>query len=158
MSGLSIFRSLLSLIVPATLNTTVRDPSFSNAARRLPEPLSLRFVTAITSPPRPPDVNIPAPHAPGKAGITPSGNLGGWGGIIPDSGFPATCCAYISGLKKTSKNKLIRAIWYFSIFMFYIKFLISLILNVDWNMAPTRVPLRAPQQGLELKKAQSHLI
>ena len=50
------------------------------AARKLPGPLSLRLVTSITRPPRPPVANMPPPQAPGKAGM-PSGNLGGKGGI-----------------------------------------------------------------------------
>ena len=44
----------LSAIVPEVEKTTVRGPVASTAARRLPAPLSLRFVTSITLPPRPP--------------------------------------------------------------------------------------------------------
>src|SRR5690606_42095816 len=68
------------------------------AARALPSPLSLRLVTALTLPPRPPVVHMPPPQAPGHAGTTSSGNRGGCGGICPRSGSPATapCCAYPS--------------------------------------------------------------
>ena len=59
----------LSLIVPETRKTTVRAPFASIAARRLPSPSSLRFVTSITLPPRPPVVYFPNPSAPGNAGI-----------------------------------------------------------------------------------------
>ena len=56
-------------MVPDTSKTTIRGPSASTAARRLPSPLSLRLVTFITRPPRPPMVYMPCPSAPGKAGI-----------------------------------------------------------------------------------------
>jgi hypothetical protein len=65
-------------MMPAA-RTTMRGPGASIAARKLPGPLSLRLVTAITLPPRPPVVNMPPPHAPGNAGM-PSGSLGGRGG------------------------------------------------------------------------------
>jgi hypothetical protein len=56
-------------IVPDTRKITVLGPSDSIAARKLPGPLSLRFVTKITLPPRPPIEAAPNPSAPGKAGI-----------------------------------------------------------------------------------------
>ena len=47
----------------------MRAPLASQAARNEPEPLSLRFVTWITLPPRPPVVVSRAtPSAPGNAG------------------------------------------------------------------------------------------
>src|ERR1051326_7154670 len=46
----------------------MRGPSASQASRRLPAPESLRFVTKITLPPRPPGVFAPKPSAPGNAG------------------------------------------------------------------------------------------
>src|SRR5437773_8684945 len=55
-------------IVPATRKTTMRGPVASHAARKLPGPLSFRFVTMMTFPPRPPGVVEPKPSAPGKAG------------------------------------------------------------------------------------------
>src|SRR5258708_5130624 len=48
---------------------TIRGPSASQAARRLPAPESFRFVTKMTLLPRPPGVVEPNPSAPGKAGI-----------------------------------------------------------------------------------------
>src|SRR5689334_6747879 len=57
-----------SLIVPETRKTMVRGPEAVTAARRLPGPASLRFVTAMTLPPRPPVAMAPYPSAPGKEG------------------------------------------------------------------------------------------
>src|SRR5690606_6235061 len=102
-----MFRSPSTLIVPATRNTTIRGPPVSNAARRLPSPLSSRFVTAITLPPRPPVVHLPPPHAPGNPGLPASGNRGGSGGICPRSGS-VPCCALTPAPadKSASKSKL----------------------------------------------------
>jgi hypothetical protein len=47
---------------------TIRGPEASIAARKLPAPLSLRFVTLMTAPRLPPAVSEPHPCAPGKAG------------------------------------------------------------------------------------------
>ena len=58
-----------NLIIPATLNTTIRAPPCSQASLNEPGPLSLRFVTVITFPPRPPKLKAPPPSAPGNAGI-----------------------------------------------------------------------------------------
>lgn len=74
-----------SFMIPATRNMTIRGPLASAAALKLPFPLSLRFVTSITRPPRPPVANMPPPQAPGKAG-TPSGSLEGSAGIWPGAG------------------------------------------------------------------------
>src|SRR5436190_24329732 len=57
------------LIRPDTRKITVRGPSASQAARKLPGPESFRFVTKMTRPPRPPAVLAPNPLAPGKAGM-----------------------------------------------------------------------------------------
>src|SRR5688572_24720520 len=59
--------SLWVVIVPPTRNTQMRGPWDSTQARRLPGPLSLRLVTSITVPPRPPKLCAPNPSAPGKA-------------------------------------------------------------------------------------------
>src|SRR5678816_1784890 len=56
------------LIKPDTRKITVRGPSASQAARKLPSPASFRFVTKMTRPPRPPGVLAPKPSAPGNAG------------------------------------------------------------------------------------------
>ena len=68
MQGLEMVSLLCRSMVPETLKTTMRGPSASTAARRLPGPESSRFVTAITLPPRPPFVREPWPSAPGKEG------------------------------------------------------------------------------------------
>src|SRR6185436_11895922 len=49
---------------------TMRGPSASQAARKLPGPASSRFVTKITLPPLPPGVVEPNPSAPGNDGTT----------------------------------------------------------------------------------------
>lgn len=49
---------------------TMRAPSASQAARKLPGPASSRFVTKITLPPLPPGVVEPNPSAPGNDGTT----------------------------------------------------------------------------------------
>ena len=57
-------------ITPPTANTTVLVPLFSTAQRNVPsEPSSVSFVTVYTIPPAPPVVYLPAPSAPGKAGV-----------------------------------------------------------------------------------------
>ena len=66
--GLEIVNRLSRVIVPETLNTTIRGPSVSQASRKLPGPESFRFVTRITFPPLPPRVIAPYPSAPGNAG------------------------------------------------------------------------------------------
>ena len=55
-------------MVPPTRNTHVLGPLASAHALRLPSPASLRFVTSITRPPRPPTDCAPHPSAPGNAG------------------------------------------------------------------------------------------
>src|SRR5689334_11625661 len=52
---------------PETRNTHVRGPLASMHARKLPEPVSFRFVTRIVVPPRPPSDPAPPPCAPGNA-------------------------------------------------------------------------------------------
>ena len=71
MRGFRIRSVDCNLIVPDTLKTTILGPSASTAARRLPGPLSLRFVTNITSPARPPCEKRPKPSAPGNANCAP---------------------------------------------------------------------------------------
>src|SRR5262245_6144293 len=68
MYGWLILTGVLISMTPATRKTTVRGPSASQAARKLPGPESSRLVTAMTRPPRPPGVNAPPPSAPGNAG------------------------------------------------------------------------------------------
>src|SRR5690349_15546804 len=64
---------VFSSMVPATRKTTIRGPSASTAKRNDPGPESLKFVTSITFPPRPPTVRTPNPSAPGKeAGFWPA--------------------------------------------------------------------------------------
>src|SRR5262245_56287575 len=58
---------LVRVIVPPTANTQVRGPVFSMQARRLPVPASLRLVTLMTVPPRPPTALAPKPSALGNA-------------------------------------------------------------------------------------------
>jgi len=58
----------LPVIKPDTRNTHVRGPEPSRQARKLPLPESFRFVTSITTPPRPPTDSAPPPSAPGNAG------------------------------------------------------------------------------------------
>ena len=60
-------------IIPATLKTTILAPLASQASRKLPAPLPLRFVTSMIRPPRPPIVSAAAPSAPGKAGSAKAG-------------------------------------------------------------------------------------
>ena len=65
-------------MMPATLKTTMRGPPASSASRKLPGPLSLRFVTTNTFPPRPPKLYMPPPCAPGNAGIGACGRSPGF--------------------------------------------------------------------------------
>ena len=58
----------LPVIKPDTRKTQVRGPEASRQARKLPLPVSFRFVTSITTPPRPPTDSAPPPSAPGNAG------------------------------------------------------------------------------------------
>src|ERR1700759_2811953 len=53
----------------------VRGPLASTQARKLPLPESFRFVTSMTTPPRPPTASAPAPSAPGNAGQPELGQL-----------------------------------------------------------------------------------
>src|SRR5580700_4655375 len=55
-------------MLPPTRNTQVRGPLASTHARSDPFPESFRFVTSITTPPRPPTAAAPPPSAPGNAG------------------------------------------------------------------------------------------
>src|SRR5580693_5084604 len=52
---------------PPTRNTQVLGPLASTQARSDPFPESFRFVTSITTPPRPPTDAAPPPSAPGNA-------------------------------------------------------------------------------------------
>ena len=54
--------------MPDTRNMQVRGPDASTHARKLPAPLSFRFVTSMTTPPRPPTDAAPPPCAPENAG------------------------------------------------------------------------------------------
>jgi hypothetical protein len=54
-------------MLPPTRNTQVRGPLASTHARSDPFPESFRFVTSITTPPRPPVAAAPPPSAPGNA-------------------------------------------------------------------------------------------
>ena len=54
---------------PATRKTHVRGPLAWMHARSEPPPLSLRLVTSITAPPRPPTLDAPPPCAPGNAAM-----------------------------------------------------------------------------------------
>ena len=57
-------------MTPPTANTIVLVPLFSIAQRSVPsEPSSVSLVTVYTVPPAPPVVYLPAPSAPGKAGV-----------------------------------------------------------------------------------------
>src|SRR4051794_13951235 len=56
------------VIVPPIRNTTILGPLASTAALKLPTPESLRVVTSMTLPPRPPTLLAPKPSAPGNAG------------------------------------------------------------------------------------------
>jgi len=58
----------LPVIRPDTRKTQVLGPEASRQARKLPLPESFRFVTSITTPPRPPADSAPPPSAPGNAG------------------------------------------------------------------------------------------
>src|SRR5262245_312360 len=58
---------LVRVIVPPTAKTQVRGPVFSMQLRKLPGPESLRFVTLMTAPPRPPTAFAPKPSALGNA-------------------------------------------------------------------------------------------
>src|SRR5690606_9670314 len=60
------------LMTPPTSKTTMRLGALT-ASRNDPGPESFRFVTWMTSPPRPPDVSRPKPSAPGKAKSGPDG-------------------------------------------------------------------------------------
>ena len=91
-NGLPMVTSLFGVIRPATRNTTVRGPVAIRAARKDPGPLSFRFVTSITAPPRPPAASAPPPCAPGKAARAPGVGLGfggGGGGVTVPRGSPA---------------------------------------------------------------------
>src|ERR1700744_1108049 len=70
----------------------VRGPLASTHARKLPLPESFRFVTSITTPPRPPIASAPAPSAPGNAGHPEAGQLAEVLGVEPEplgGGFEA---------------------------------------------------------------------
>jgi hypothetical protein len=69
MYGFFIVIRLFNFIVPDTSKITTLGPEASQAARRLPGPLSFRLVTLITLPPRPAGVSEPNPSAPGKTGM-----------------------------------------------------------------------------------------
>lgn len=62
---------LNGVMMPATRNTQVRGPLASMQARKLPVPESLRFVTSMIAPPRPPTAAAPPPCALGKAATAP---------------------------------------------------------------------------------------
>src|ERR1700730_9446647 len=72
-------------MLPPTRNTQVRGPLASTHARSDPSPESFRFVTSITTPPRPPTAAAPPPSAPGNAAQFapphdgPGDGLGGFG-------------------------------------------------------------------------------
>src|SRR3546814_12911540 len=59
--------SVTKRMTPPTLKTHVRGPRASTQARSEPGPPSLRFVTLMIAPPRPPCARRPKPSAPGNA-------------------------------------------------------------------------------------------
>ena len=65
-----ITKSLLRGMTPATSNTMILGVSSETAALNVPTPLSLRLVTCLISPPRPPVTYLPWPSAPGNAGTS----------------------------------------------------------------------------------------
>ena len=73
---IAYYEVLKRLIVPPTRKTQVRGPEAETHARRLPAPESLRLVTSMTAPPRPPTETAPPPCAPGKAGTAALANVG----------------------------------------------------------------------------------
>jgi hypothetical protein len=68
MYGFLICMRDLPVIRPDTRKTQVRGPEASRHARKLPLPVSFRFVTSITVPPRPPTDSAPPPSASGNDG------------------------------------------------------------------------------------------
>ena len=64
---------LCGWMMPPTRKTQVRGPEACTQARSEPEPESLRLVTSITTPPRPPSDAAPPPCAPGNAATGPEG-------------------------------------------------------------------------------------
>ncbi len=68
MFGFLMLRSPPIRIVPDTSNTHTRGPLALTQARSDPSPLSFRFVTLYTLPPRPAGVSIPKPEAFGRTG------------------------------------------------------------------------------------------
>src|SRR3982751_979003 len=62
---------LFGVMMPATRKTQVREPLCDKQLRSEPSPESLRLVTSMTWPPRPPTDEAPPPCAPGNAGIAP---------------------------------------------------------------------------------------
>ena len=76
------------------------------ASRNVPGPLSARFVTTNTFPPRPPKENFPPPSAPGNAGTLACGKSPGLAAhgmkglpflahsAICGAQFEMTCCSY----------------------------------------------------------------
>src|ERR1043165_2051603 len=61
-------RAALKSMMPDTSNTTMRLDWLTASASE-PGPSRLRFVTWTTVPPRPPVAHMPAPSAPGNAGV-----------------------------------------------------------------------------------------
>src|ERR1700748_3155463 len=84
MYGFLICMRDLPVIKPDTRKTQVRGPEASRQARKLPLPVSFRFVTSITTPPRPPTDSAPPPSAPGNAGQPALGQLAD---VLGDDGF-----------------------------------------------------------------------
>src|SRR3984893_16762687 len=76
--GFEIVIWLSNWMVPPTRKTTVRGPLRLTQSRKLFGPLSLRFVTSQTAPPRPPTEPAPPPWAPGNAATGPRTG-GGYG-------------------------------------------------------------------------------
>src|SRR4051794_26550350 len=73
--GLLACTRLSGVISPATRNMQVRGPVPSTHARKLPVPESLRLVTSMITPPRPPTAPAPPPSAVGNAAIAPGFKL-----------------------------------------------------------------------------------
>src|SRR6266404_3110814 len=88
-------------MVPPTRKTTVRGPLLVAQSRKLFGPLSLRFVTSQTVPPRPPTEPAPPPWAPGKAATGPAGV-----GVETPLPLRAICAGEFAALLLTNKLPL----------------------------------------------------
>ena len=99
-----IVRLLARAMTPATSKTTIFLEFPATALRNEPGPLSLRFVTLTTEPPRPPVTKRPCPSAPGNAGA-----------------FSNCACAAIAIVKATSNEKNFFIVYFFFLFTVDVK-------------------------------------